>query len=72
MNAEEFERNWRDIERRFGRAAADRYRRRWNRYVISKHTTRRLPPIYLKTAYEEVVNWANNRAVSRRVSVPRE
>lgn len=72
MKPDEFERLWRDIERKYGRDAADRYRRRWNRYVISKHTTRRLPPIYLKTAYEEVVNWAHNQAITRRVSVPRE
>lgn len=28
MNAEEFEKNWREIERKYGRDAADRYRRR--------------------------------------------
>ena len=72
MNTEEFERNWREIERKYGRAAADRYRRRWNRYVIGKHTTRRLPPIYVKTAYEEVVRRERNATVARRVSVPRE
>ncbi len=70
MNTEEFERNWRDIERKYGRAAADRYRRRWNRYVIAKHTSKRLPPAYIHGAHEEITRWANNRAVSRRTFIP--
>ena len=65
-NVEDFERLWTWMRRNGQFEAATRLRRAWNRYVMSKYTERRLPPLCSRATYVEVTRYEDGRATGIR------